>query len=173
MEVRSPYTPLHSPSHRGDARRSTREAPESLRQASPRSSISSMRVRASRAPDPNSAARAWVSEPTITAASMGPTHFIPSGRCSRGDTAHGNSWGRPNQGRPRAPRAFHSVRQPFLAYFPDTCGVGPSWPFCCRSRRVSRNQVRFNSSLILKRSFPRPCVSNSTTSPSMKLDRPR
>src|SRR3984885_13206071 len=61
----------------------------------------------------------------------------------------------------------------FGAFFPLTWGVGVSKPFSCRSRRVSRDQVRLSSSRTLKLSLPRPPHSSTTVSPSMKLDRPR
>src|SRR5688572_1872856 len=47
----------------------------------------------------------------------------------------------------------------FFAYFPVSCGVWPSCFAFWRSRRVSRPQVRFNSSFTLN--FRRPSFSTS------------
>src|SRR5207245_2321138 len=58
-------------------------------------------------------------------------------------------------------------------YFPVSCGVVPSSFFSCRSRRVSRPQVRLRSSRTLKRSRPSFSVSISIRSPFWKPLRPR
>src|SRR5207245_7150635 len=58
-------------------------------------------------------------------------------------------------------------------YFPVSCGVLPSSFFSCRSRRVSRPQVRLRSSRTLKRSRPSFSVSISIRSPFWKPLRPR
>src|SRR5438876_1597897 len=58
-------------------------------------------------------------------------------------------------------------------YFPVSCGVVPSSFFSCRSRRVSRPQVRLRSCRTLKRSRPSFSVSISIRSPFWKPLRPR
>src|SRR5215469_16953129 len=61
----------------------------------------------------------------------------------------------------------------YFAYFPPVCGVGVSKPLFCRSRRVSRDHVRFKSSRTVKASLPSPWHSSSILSPSMNEFSPR